>query len=80
MPVLTKGSRLQTCKLQAETWTHTHVGSGKAISRWEYFFDQDRLVLLDYAKLADEALRTPDKIDERVAEEACLPATSRVPG
>ena len=75
MPVLTKGSRLQTCKLQAETWTHTHVGSGKAISRWEYFFDQDRLVLLDYAKLADEALRTPDLIDKMV-QEADAPAGS----
>jgi CRISPR type III-A-associated RAMP protein Csm5 len=66
MPVLTKGSR-QVCKLKAETWTHVHVGAGKSLSRWEYYFDQDRLVLLDYAKLADEALRTPDLIDKMVA-------------
>lgn len=66
MPASTKTSRLQICKLKAETWTHVHVGSGKTLSRWEYFFDQDKLVLLDFAKLADEGLRTPDLIDRMV--------------
>lgn len=66
MPVAARNSRLQTCKLKAETWTHVHVGCGKTLSRWEYFFDKDRLVLLDYAKLADEANRSPDLIDKMV--------------
>lgn len=66
MPAATKNARLQKCKLQAETWTHLHVGSGKTLSRWEYFFDKDRLVLLDYAKLSELSLRSPDLIDKMV--------------
>lgn len=66
MPVSTKTSRTQVCKLKAETWTHVHVGSGKMLSRWDYFYDQDKLVVLDYAKLADEGLRSPDLIDRMV--------------
>ncbi|HEY9784774.1 MAG TPA: type III-A CRISPR-associated RAMP protein Csm5 [Candidatus Obscuribacterales bacterium] len=53
----------QKARLKAKTWTHVHIGSGVELSRWEYFFRDDKLVLLDYAMLAKEAERNPQLID-----------------
>ena len=66
MPVLTKRD-IQTKKIEAQAWSHLHIGSGTVLSRWEYFFitenGVDTLVLLDYNKLADMAQQQPTLVD-----------------
>ena len=55
----------QKCTLNARALTPVHVGCGMEVGRWEYFFSKDdRLVYLDYEKLATEAVDNEDLIDQ----------------
>ena len=38
--------------LKATAWSHLHIHSGELLDRWDYFFDNGRLCLLDSGKLA----------------------------
>lgn len=61
----------QKCLLKARAWTHMHIGCGRDIGRWEYFFTPDgrQLSFLDYDKLAAEAMTNEFFID-RLTEAA----------
>lgn len=55
----------QKCIIQAKAWTPIHIGCGLELGRWEYFFSNaDKLVYLDYEKLAVEAIENENLIDE----------------
>lgn len=55
----------QKCVIQAKAWTPIHIGCGLELGRWEYFFsNMDKLVYLDYEKLAMEAIDKENLIDE----------------
>ncbi|MBX9722172.1 MAG: type III-A CRISPR-associated RAMP protein Csm5, partial [Candidatus Obscuribacterales bacterium] len=47
-------------------FTHLHIGCGRDVGRWEYFFtaDKQQLSFLDYDKLAEEAVVNESLIDE----------------
>lgn len=56
----------QKCIFKARAWSHVHVGCGKDVGRWEYFFanDNKQLAFLDYDRLATEAMVNETLIDE----------------
>lgn len=64
--------------LNANTWTHLHIGCGRDIGRWEYFFSADgrQLSFLDYDKLAKEALTNEKFIDQLTEAAAQDPSGS----
>lgn len=68
----------QKFSLQASTWTHLHIGCGRDLGRWEYFFSPDghQLSFLDYDKLADEALTNETFIDQLTEAAAQDPSGS----
>ena len=57
-------------KLRLETWSPVHIGSGKKLTRWEYYIDINKKMLyyLDYNKLADVAVKEPQFIDNLTKE------------
>jgi CRISPR/Cas system CSM-associated protein Csm5 (group 7 of RAMP superfamily) len=42
----------QIAKINAVAWSHIHIGSGNKLDRWDYFFHDKKLWLLDEEKLA----------------------------
>ncbi|MBZ0187126.1 MAG: type III-A CRISPR-associated RAMP protein Csm5 [Candidatus Obscuribacterales bacterium] len=60
----TQSKSITKRKLLAKSWTHVHIGSGNDLGRWEYFFLNDKLVLLDFDKLALMTASKPSLIDE----------------
>lgn len=68
----------QKLELNASTWTHLHIGCGRDIGRWEYFFTADgrQLSFLDYDKLAEEALINEGFIDQLTEAAAQDPSGS----
>ncbi|MBX9690321.1 MAG: type III-A CRISPR-associated RAMP protein Csm5 [Candidatus Obscuribacterales bacterium] len=65
-------------KLKAKACTHIHIGCGKDVGRFEYFFSQNKsqLEFLDYDKLAIEALNNEVFIDQLTLAAAGDPSGS----
>lgn len=58
--------------------SHLHIGSGRSLGRWEYFFNSDgeRLAFLDYEKLAAEAVKNEELIEKLANAASCDPGGS----
>lgn len=57
-------ARNRVVAIKASAWSHLHISSGEKIERWDYFFDDGKLWLLDQVKLAVAAAKDRCLMDE----------------